>query len=199
VKKFFGLIVLLIIASGAGATPVIDVGTHALPGDTPDQQIALLVSGGDLVAGLNLLLQIGDGGSALGGVDGSAPRIQDISITVGTLFADNNTGRVFDDPATNQLWEIHTTTSSGTVSASGIVALLTLDTTGFMSGTYPLLLSNIGGDPNADTDFAGIPITILNGSITVPEPACMLVPLGLYLLRPRHRRHRYARTFCAKP
>jgi MYXO-CTERM domain-containing protein len=70
----------------------------------------------------------------------------------------------------------------------GRVATLTIDTTLVGAGTFPLLLSNVaannGGPFSTDLiDSSGktIPLTIINGSITVPEPAG-LPALGLFFL-----------------
>ena len=182
-------------ASSALAGPMINIGIHSLAPNMQNQVIAIPVTGGNAVQGLNLLVQIGDGGLALGGTYSSAPRIQDISITAGTIFASNNTGRIFDEPATDQFWAIHTTTSSGTVSATGTLALLTVDTSGFTQGSFPLLLADIAGDANSDTDFAGVPATIINGSINVPEPGtCLLFWIPIATIRGRRTLPRLLRS-----
>jgi hypothetical protein len=172
------------------AAPIITVGHHTLAPNTPNQVIPIMVEGGDPVQGVNLIVQIGDGGASLGGVAGSAPRIQDVSFAGGAIFAANNNGRALDEPATDQLWQIHTATADGTVAADGVLAFITIDTTGFTSGTYPLLLADIGGDANVDSDFAGIPATISNGSVTVtvPEPVLLGAAPVLALGFVRHRK-----------
>ena len=236
--------------------PVIDTGDHYLLPDTPNQQIQILVSGGDLVQGLNFNSQIGDGGPELGGViDG--PHITDIDVENGTIFDDNNTGQ-FDPEPIGRTSVIHpftisntgvgdllltgdpivqiigpnasdftvitqpnpiippgesTTfeiefvpsdtglrtatvvvpnndpdedpynfaiqgtgvddypqwegriiiTENGDVTADGLLATLTIDTTSFMSGTFDLILGD--GNLNRPSDFAGISAQITNGSI----------------------------------
>ena len=58
-----------------------------------NQTIAIPVTGGDLVEGLNFNVLVGDGGAAYGGVD-TGPLITNVNITQGaTIFAPNNTGR----------------------------------------------------------------------------------------------------------
>ena len=58
------------------------------------------------------------------------------------------------------------------VPADGVLVVLTIDTTGFQAGTWDLLLSGILG--GHDTDFAGVPANIINGTITVvPEPGTL--------------------------
>ena len=188
-RILFALIVIMSLALAARAQPLIQVGNYQLQPNTSGQELDIIVHNGGVVEGLNLLLQLGDGGAALGGVNGSAPKIQDISITTGTIFDGNNTGRVFDDVPANQFWQIHTTTASGTVLADGILARVVVDTTGFSNGVYQLLLGHIGGDSNANTDFAGVGATIINGTISIPEPAaCAFLPLAITALLRRRRR-----------
>jgi hypothetical protein len=156
------------------ATPVITVGTHQVLAGVPGQRVPITVSGGDPVAGVNLLVQTGDGGAALGGHAGSAPRIQDVDPTApGTVFGANNNGRAFDDPPTDQLWQVHTVTNAGTVPAAGVLAYVTLDATGFAAGgTYPLLLGRIAGDPSLNSDFGGVSAMVQNGQVVlVPDPS----------------------------
>jgi len=151
-------------------TPVIDVGHHVLLPDTPGQTFQVSVTGGDLVQGLNFNLQVADGGPEWGGViDG--PAIEALDILTGTIFDGNNTGTVDLDggpPSGSDIAPQYegrsTTTDSGSVPASGLLATVTIDTTGFSSGTWDLFLSNTLNGP---TDFAGLPASITDGSIRV--------------------------------
>jgi hypothetical protein len=182
---------LLALSAASVAAPVITVGHHTLLADTPNQQVSILVSGAEPVQGVNLLVQLGDGGAALGGAAGASPRIQDVSVTTGTIFGANNNGRAFDEAPADQLWQVHTATAAGTVSTDGVLAVVTVDTTGFAAGTFPLLLADIGGDATLDSDFAGVPAAITNGSITivVPEPATFgLIAIALSACVGRQRR-----------
>ena len=159
----------------ASATPIIDVGDHVLLANTPGQSIAIFVSGGGAVEGLNLNVQIADGGTALavygGSIDG--PAISDLDVVTGTIFAGNNTGA--DDPEILALGtdydqlELRTiTTDVGTVAAAGLLATITIDTTGYFAGTFELRLFDTINGPS---DFAGIDAAIDDGTITiVPEP-----------------------------
>jgi hypothetical protein len=170
-------------APNVRAMPAITVGTHQVLAGTPGQRVPITVSGGDPVAGVNLLVQTGDGGVALGGNAHSAPRIQDVDVTgTGTVFASNNNGHAYDDPPTDQLWQVHTATAAGTVAAAGVLAYVTVDTTGFVAGgSYPLLLGGIAGDPTLNSDFAGVLATVQNGQIVlVPEPSWDVDSPGLW-------------------
>jgi hypothetical protein len=167
----------LFLASSANSALIIDVGGHELLPDTPNQTVQVFVSGGDAVQGLNFYAQVADGGPAAGGTI-TGPSITAVNILSGTIFASNNAGQ--DDPGSlPQLAARTTTTASGTVSASGLLATLTFDTTGFTT-TQSWALS-LGDTLNGPTDFAGVPITITDGSISViPEPESVAI-LGLVM------------------
>ncbi len=169
---------ILFHVSALQASILIDVGNFPLLPNTAGQEIVIEVSGGDLVQGLNFNAQIGDGGVDLGGVT-VGPSIEDIDILAGTIFDGNNTGAV--DPellggVDFPLVEFRTTTTNnGTVAAAGLLATLTIDTTGFFSGEFPLILS---ATLNGPTDFAGVSATITDGTITiVPEPSSFIMAL----------------------
>jgi uncharacterized protein with beta-barrel porin domain len=192
-RLFFLVVSFLAFVSAAHATLIIDVGTFDLSSDTT-QTIAIYVTGGDPVEGLNFYLQVGDGGSANGGTD-TTPIITNVDITgAGTFFAGNNTGAIVAG-SMDQIWAVSTTTDSGTVSADGVLAYITVDTSGTTAGeSYDLLLAGVakgmfGGDGVA-TDFAGVGADIANGTINiVPEPASLvlLCSAGLPILRRYNR------------
>lgn len=174
---------MLSLAGSALAQPVINVGTHQLQADTADQLIHIYVSGGDAVEALNFSAQIADGGSAGGGTD-DGPVFTGLDLVDGTIFAPNNLGQ-FGDSLNPQLAIASTITSSGTVSADGLLATLTVDTTGVWSGTYALKLSDT---LNGTTDFGDVHPLITDGMIqVVPEPAslALLTIGGLAMLRRR--------------
>ena len=76
------------VAMGQAAT--ITVGEYLLDPDTSGQPIYITVAGGDLVPGLNLFAQVGDGGPELAdhglppGTDG--PAITEVDLKTGTIF-----------------------------------------------------------------------------------------------------------------
>lgn len=159
-----------------GPDSPIALGVFELQPDTAGQSIEISVRGGQMVQGLNLNLQIADGGPEAGGaIDG--PAIQSVDILTDTIFASNNTGLGSGNGVlVPQVAFFSTTTSSGTVSADGLLATVLIDTTGFFEGTYDLVLSQTVNNPTnfASTDPALTP-TIVDGQITiVPEPATLL-------------------------
>lgn len=153
--------------SEGGPAPEIVVGTHTLEPNTPGQTISLYVTGGWPVQGLNFNLQIADGGPAAGGVI-SGPAITAVDLLTGTIFAADNTGMRLDapDPAGDDPVPQHTyrgtSTAAGTVAADGLLAMVTIDTTGFERGAWSLTISDT---VNGATDFAGVEATILDGAI----------------------------------
>ena len=142
--------------------------------------IYVYADGGEQVAGLNLRAQLGDGGPALGGADVTPAMTADI-IGPGTIFAPNNVG-MFDSSIPPSFVDQFTTTNFGTIALSpgaNLLATLTFDTTGFVYGLWPLLLS---GTVDGNTDFFDVPIDIANGFIFVePEPSA-IVSASLALL-----------------
>lgn len=167
-----------------GATVI--VGQHELRPNAAAQTIPLRVTGGDLVQGLNLRVQIADGGThpAVGGAI-HGPVIESLDLLAGTIFDGNHSGQqsILNLP---QVWVQAVTTSTGTVVADGLLATLTVDTTGFDSGEFTLALANTRDGP---TDFAGVPIDIQDGTIRIiPEPAAiLLLPLGVLCWLGRRR------------
>lgn len=162
------------------------------PPNTPNQTVQLSITGGDQVAGEDFFAQIGDGGSFNGGIN-TGPVFSGVDILAGSIFAGNNTGAVGDpDPGGNAahplIWLDSTTTSAGTVSASGLLATLTIDTTGISSGTYPLTLTGVasafGPFDTTLRDSLGDPVAlnVLNGTITVavPEPSTWVLLSAAY-------------------
>ncbi len=182
----------LLGASGAQATPIIDVGDHQLLPNTPGQTVWIFVHGGDLVQGLNFNIEVAPGG----------PAIQDVDILQGTIFEGNNTGTSDLDGPHPDAWPFwegrYTTVLAGHVVAEGLLATVTFDTTGLDRGRWDLWMS---ATQNGPTDFAGMPAVIFDGSVTVgegpgpiiPEPSSLAVllagALGALVFWRRGRRH----------
>jgi len=190
----FTLFGLLAVAWPAGAA-TIDVGTHILAPNTPGQKLTIFVSGGDEVQGGEFYFQVADGGPEAGGsIDGPDITVADIfgdaSSGPLTIFTLNNTGEAAPGSLVPQFWTSGTTTASGTVSANGTLGVVTVDTTGFFSGSWELKVKDT---LMGDSRFPGVSTTVNNGRITiVPEPSTLLllVMLAGFLLlgRPLHPR-----------
>ena len=74
-----------------------------------------------------------------------------------------------------QVWIQSTTTAEGTATADGLLATLTIDTTGFLDGSFDL---SLGNTLDGATDFAGLPADITDGSIRIiPEPTALVLLL----------------------
>jgi hypothetical protein len=131
----------------------------------PGQQVPVLVSGNDAVSGIDFFVQVGDGGATVGG-DDTGPRITQVDLVSGTIFAGNNTG-AFLDPAP-LIWRATTTTAGGSVSASGVLATLTIDTTGMFVGQFNLILNPPSTGPTAFAD-AGVTTNLINGSLSIGD------------------------------
>jgi hypothetical protein len=172
-----------ILSAAPSRAAVIFVGDNILASNTPDQTVQIFVTGHDAVQGLNFYAQIADGGPEAGGVvDG--PNITAVDVLSNTIFAPNNEGQ--QNPGSlPQLAARTTTTLSGTVDAEGLLATLTIDTTGFTTGSWPLKLT---GTLNGSTDFAGLPISITDGSISLPEPGFVSTVIGIGLMLRRRRK-----------
>jgi len=175
-RKVSTLLVILCfvsLAHGAGVASI-NVGSWSLLPDTPGQTIPIYVTGGALVQGLEFNVQIADGASG--------PVLQDVDILNGTIFEPSNDGIFPGSYLLPHLAYQGTTTIQGLdvgygpslVCADGLLATLTIDTTGIFEGSYALLLSDT---LEGTTNFAGIPVDITNGTIIVPEP----LTLGLVL------------------
>jgi len=183
---------------------LVAVGTHNLLANSPNQKITIQVTGGEQIAGEDLFAQIGDGGPINGGTN-TKPIFTNVDIITSTIFVGNNSGAQGDPngipPGSNAghplIWLDSTVTNTGTVPANGLLATLTIDTTGVNSGTFSLLLTGVAntlGSFNTTLRASSgdpIPLTVTNGRITVvtPEPASgMLGVAGMTLLLSRRKR-----------
>ncbi|MCA9234075.1 MAG: hypothetical protein KDA44_01295 [Planctomycetales bacterium] len=179
-KRRFGPLLpalLLIVGFAARASAAnIVVGTHLLSANMPNQSISIFVSGGEAIAGEDFFAQIGDGGSFVGGVD-VKPSFTSVDIVSGAVFADDNNGAFGDLGPGNAvhplIWVDGTTTATGTVAADGLLATLTIDTTGLSGSAFPLLLTGVapslGGFDTTlrDASGAAIALSIANGLIKI--------------------------------
>ena len=176
-KKFlvFGFALLVPVALASAAT--ITAGNHNLASGGGVQTIDITVSGGDAVQGLILNLQI-DGGM------GGPPNIVGCDIVgPGTVFSASNNGDFGGGALLPQIWNSQTTTVTGTVAAVGLLATVSIDVGAAPDGVYVLSLTSLNGP----TDLAGTPATLVDGTITIPEPTTALLLIGALPFL-RHRR-----------
>lgn len=200
---FVGALAMSLCFGVAAHGASIVLGDYSLKPNMPGQTISIYVSGGEAVGGVGLEVFTGDGGADAGG-SVAAPKISNVSfLTPGSVFADNNAGYL-ENTATSainsaatesQFWQAVTTTASGTVnlgtaSTAQLLAVVTIDTTGFTGGSYPLVLDNPASPTNFPTVGLNGPTTptIVDGILTItgsgahttpaPEPASIAM-LGL--------------------
>jgi hypothetical protein len=152
--------------------PVITVGNHTLLANTPNQKIQIFVSSAStLVQGTDVEVQIADGGPAAGGTV-LGPKITNVDVLTGTIFATSNGGQTGSGSIVPQVYEA-TTVAGTSVPASGLLATITIDTTGFNGGTFSL---SLGNTLNGSTDFTVIPAIVTDGSITITPPPVVVIP-----------------------
>jgi hypothetical protein len=206
------LIFAILLPATAHAVISIVAGNHVLPNTPGLYTIPVMAYGPDPIQGFNLNLVTGDGGPNIGGPSGGtipAPIITAVDVIgPGTIFELNNTGNrgfIYND----QIAERWTTTDSGWVEpdANGnLLALVTVDTTGFGPGTWHFGVTGAFGGLFLPSDLAGseypplgsgieVPFTLTDGSITiVPEPSTIVMCLcGALLLAIGRSRDRWAK------
>ncbi len=154
--------------------PTITAPDVILRANTPGQTVDIRVAGGQLVSGLDLFLQLGDGGPELDSLGLPAgtrgPRITNIDLKSNTIFS-TLTDLPVNLGSLPQLanWSISSTQGGG-VPADGILAKVTIDTTGFFGGEWNLSLKGLlpthpSGPLN--TAFSDRPSYIVDGKIRV--------------------------------
>ena len=189
--------VLLLSASPVWAASVFSTPTGLSDGtswkllpNTVDQQVLVFATGGEAVAGFTFDVSIGDGGKAVGGSD-VGPRITNIDLVgTGLVFAGGNQS-IPSIPGSDGMYANTTVTAlSGTVAAEGLLAKLTIDTTGFSTLGQSWVLAMDYNAPTPDTNFALTGGSVLypaisNGMLTiVPEPGMIVLLTSLLVLVP---------------
>ncbi len=195
-NKAIGLaLVLTALASTAMADLVIMVGDYDLLPGTAGQEVQIFVTGGDEVQGMNFYVQIADGGPGVAdagfipqpGILG--PTITKLDVITGTPFDGKHTGSLAEIPALQFALDSITTaaqivdpetqiTETSLVAMDGLLATITIDTTGFdtIGQSWELRLANtLGGDFVETTEFIDAENNILqpnitNGSIRIVAP-----------------------------
>lgn len=154
-----------------GAGIVIEAGHHALLPNSAGQRIEIRVSGGVEVAGLNFKAQVGDGFPDVPDSMVDGPNITDVDIVgtlTATIFTPNHAGQ--QDPGSAPQVALRTaTTQSGLVTAEGLLATLTIDTTGFSEGTFALRLGDTYAGPTEflDAEAQVLPTQITDGTLKI--------------------------------
>ena len=208
-RKVLGLslAIVLCLTAVAQAIPTIVVGNHVLLANTAGQTIPILVTGigANEVNGITLSVMTNGGGIAYGGTPG--PTITAMDFDSGpTIWVPPSVATGHNAPATffdNQLASANFLTVSGFVTVdNGLVATLTIDTTGFVnSEIFDLQLLGFALEENTgNTGFIGniTAESITNGTIEiiVPEPSSVVLGLfaiaGLGAVAIRKRRARRA-------
>lgn len=185
-----GLAAGLGIAGSAQADLVIDLPELSLAYNQPNQTFSLSAqnTGGSAVSlsGLQLELQVADGGPAAGGTL-LGPSITEVRLTApGTLFGEvPNTGEAGGGALLPQIFQRYTSTASGTLSmptGPSVIATITFDTSGVPPGDYTFAATSLNG-PSFFTDAGGpISATLLLGNLTVvPEVGSSAMVTGLAL------------------
>jgi hypothetical protein len=172
VRRLVNFVLAFALLCGVAAyasAAAIDAGMHTLAPNMAGQQVQIQVTGGEAVSGLDFFVQVGDGGTTVGG-DDTGPKITNVDLVTGTIFGTNNSG-VFTDPAP-LIWGATTTTSSGTVAANGLLATLTVDTTGITAGQFDLILNPPATGPTAFAD-AGVTTSLTNGWLRIGSIAAL--------------------------
>ncbi|MFC1757753.1 tandem-95 repeat protein [Planctomycetota bacterium] len=160
--------------------PTITVGEVNLRPNLPGQHVPIFVSGGHLVSGIDFFAIVGDGGperTSLGleaGRDG--PAITSVDLKTGTIFSSvPDVARDLGSLPQIANWTL-SLADGGSVAADGLLATITVDTTGFLDGTWDFQLDNVlpshPSGPFAST-FADWTINVENGSLNV-EPAAVV-------------------------
>ncbi len=199
-------VVCILLTSSALGTPIISIGTYEMSNLNQEYRIPIAVSSGahERIEGMNLAVQIGDGGLANGGKD-TTPRITGIDIVgPGTVFNASNWGSTpiylgvgQENQPPYLIGRAETVTASGDLDANGVLAYLTVNPEGAAIGSsYRISLQNVGAN-NANgpwsTDFAGIPASFTANDgwiVIVPEPSIgvlLLAAVGTLLFTRKRR------------
>lgn len=151
---------LLLTAVTIGVSPqaqaqlVLSFGNLNVAPNTAGQTIEVFVTGGSPVDAIDLNILIGDGGAIAGGTNPNFDLIQSVDIITGTIFDGNHTGPSGAKLAQDGFAFDSTTTATGTVAANGLIATLTVDTTGINSGSFTISTDS-GIGIQGPTTFAG--------------------------------------------
>lgn len=196
------MIAASLVSVSTGAT--IGVGTWDVPVGSSAFEIPLVIEGGDTITDAQLYVQVADGGAGVGGsIDG--PDIVNVEVkpfdigggVEASIWASAPGGIVTPLTVATQLdqfWEvlIELDQAGESVAADGLLAVITIDASGFTEGeSFELRLAGVAGgnDTFLLDDGADVPLTVTNGVINiVPEPASVVMLGASVLVLLRRRR-----------
>ena len=197
VRYLFSIATVWALASCSSEAGFVLTGDHVLAPNQSGQVISIFASptlAGEIAAGFNLNFVVDDGGSIAGGLDNNAPKIQSINLKpAGGLFAgipDTQTN-VFLSQKLYQVTIAPTSVSDRPVILDNILlAQVTLDTSGLETGSWALDLDGLPAVGLPSSDFAGATTTVINGTISVPEPENLFLLVLAGCVAPRLRARR---------
>ena len=174
------LLVAAIPAASAGLA--INLGDITIPAGSATCNVDVMVTGGNPVTDMVAYFQVGDGGLLFGGSAG--PKITSIDLT-GSIWSAAAGGFIRSDTITypTQFQELNVSlnVAGQTVSGSGRLCRLVLNTAGF-SGTFTLkMTATLGGATEFRSGAAVVPAAIVNGNLTIgaslPPPVAPYVAI----------------------
>jgi len=125
------------------ALPVLSLGSNTLLPNTANQTLQVFVNGSDTtIHADDFAAQVGDGGSANGGSN-TGPKITALDLTTGTVFSAGSPFMAADGSLIAYGNVILPASTNVSDAGPVLLATLTLDTTGFSSGTFPLKFENV--------------------------------------------------------
>lgn len=179
-----GLVLVVPMVQSLNRSPgllaaTVSAGNHVLLPNQAGQRIEIRVTGSDQIAGVDLFMQVGDGGRSLAqfglppGRPG--PAIRSVDLKKDTIFRDLSDLPVnLSDPRVPQ---VHISTlalvgGAKNVLADGRLAEVEVDTTGFFGGEWSLRLSDVlPFDVFAgpfETTLIGAATDLVAGKLTIP-------------------------------
>ena len=175
----FAGVLCLIGALPSYASIIVNLDNHSVaPGTIVVENIIVTDSTAAVesdIEGMAFTFQIAEGA-------GSAPKIVSIDFLDGTIWSGHvSAANLFNPEVGNlyqyQAWDVHIDLAGDYVNANGLLAKVTIDTSGAAPGNYALKLvgtSVAGGDTTLGTGMGEIaPASFGQGTLTidVPEPA----------------------------
>jgi hypothetical protein len=177
----------LALSTVSRASATITANTSSLSAGTAGQVVMLNIVGNDQIAGEDLRIQINDGTFG--------PLMTNVDILTGTIFSGgsigSSAGLITTGQFANRIANFSATTGSGSVSDTGLLAKITINTVGFAGTSFSL---NLFGTQDGDTSLIvqqPSPLLVTPSfpgntfTVAVPEPASLgfLTAAALLLFR----------------